>query len=165
MNDKQPQGSARQSDRQVAVFHLRDQIPLSGAGSVVEAGQVRRQWCAYQCFELSDQARRPCGNPDRSSRFASLIMLLPGERRGPHEEAKLLYEDQSPPPPERSERTPPSSRRRPRGGQRTPCQRRSAGRWTGSCRTGGMMTEQAFGLSPVRIVIHVRNVAGISPVP
>lgn len=35
-----------------------------------------------------------------------LKVLAPGNRRGPYEEAKLLYEDQSPPPPPRDAFTP-----------------------------------------------------------
>lgn len=35
-----------------------------------------------------------------------LIVVAPGERRGPYEEAKLLYEDRSPPPPPRDVMTP-----------------------------------------------------------
>jgi ribosome-associated heat shock protein Hsp15 len=35
-----------------------------------------------------------------------LVVRLPGERRGPYEEAKLLYEDQSPPPDEAKRLTP-----------------------------------------------------------
>jgi ribosome-associated heat shock protein Hsp15 len=32
-------------------------------------------------------------------------VLLPGERRGPYEEARLLYSDMTPPPPPREERS------------------------------------------------------------
>ena len=59
-------------------------------------------------------------------------VLLPGERRGPYEEARLLYHDMTPPPPPREERNLFAQATRERGaGRPTKRERRETDRLQG----------------------------------
>lgn len=60
-----------------------------------------------------------------------LKILAGGSRRGPYEEARLLYEDLSPEPPPRVTGPDLSPRRAPGAGRPTKRERRSLGAWLG----------------------------------
>lgn len=55
-----------------------------------------------------------------------------GNRRGPYEEARLLYEDLSPPPPPKSEQAAANALREAGSGRPTKKDRRELDRWTGA---------------------------------
>lgn len=65
---------------------------------------------------------------ERSSRI--LVVLASGERRGPYEEAKLLYDDQTPPPAPNDHMTPfEQAMREPGSGRPTKKERRALDRF------------------------------------
>ena len=89
--------------------------------------------CAHQWRALS--ASRPLVKPgDRieltlERRDVVLVVRLPGERRGPYEEARLLYDDLTPPPDEAKRLTPyEQAIRAPGSGRPTKKERRAIDR-------------------------------------
>ena len=101
-NEEQPDGQARQRiDKWLFFARLRKSRSL--AAKSVESGDVR----------VNDVNIR---QPSHAVRPGDVIVLsldrhdmvvkvlLTGERRGPYEEARLLYSDMTPPPPPREER-------------------------------------------------------------
>lgn len=101
-NEEQPDGQARQRiDKWLFFARLRKSRSL--AAKSVESGNVRVNGVNIR---QPSHAVRP-GDVivlalDRHDMVVKV--LLTGERRGPYEEARLLYSDMTPPPPPREER-------------------------------------------------------------
>jgi ribosome-associated heat shock protein Hsp15 len=95
MDDKQSQtGSRQRIDKWLFFARVAKSRSLAqdrvAAGHVSVNGQRIRQ----PSHQLKVGDRLEIAMPDRD---LVLIVKLPGERRGPYEEAKLLYEDLTPP--------------------------------------------------------------------
>ena len=83
------------------LFFARVVKSRSLAAKLVQSGRVRVN------REKAEQASHPVKTGDvltmmLDRRVLVYRVLAPGSRRGPAEEARLLYEDVSPPPPDRS---------------------------------------------------------------
>jgi ribosome-associated heat shock protein Hsp15 len=101
-SDEQPTGQARQRiDKWLFFARLRKSRSL--AAKSVEAGDVRVNGASVR---QPSHMVRPGDvlvlSLDRHD--ITVRVLLPGERRGPYEEARLLYDDMTPPPPPPEER-------------------------------------------------------------
>lgn len=95
MDDKQPQSGSRQRiDKWL--FFARVAKSRSLAQDRVTAGHVKvnGQTVRQASHQVKPGDRLEVAMPERD---LVLIVKLPGERRGPYEEAKLLYEDLTPP--------------------------------------------------------------------
>jgi ribosome-associated heat shock protein Hsp15 len=104
MNDKQPPGSVRQRiDKWL--FFTRAIKSRSLAQTFVESGKIRVNG---ERIRASSHQIKPGDRVEiqTDQQLRIFVMLLPGDRRGPFEEARKLYDDQSPPPPDRSEWSP-----------------------------------------------------------
>jgi ribosome-associated heat shock protein Hsp15 len=102
-DEEQPTGQARQRiDKWLFFARLRKSRSL--AAKSVEAGDVRINGVNVR---QPSHAVRPGDilvlSLDRHD--MTVKVLQPGERRGPYEEARLLYHDMTPPPPPREERS------------------------------------------------------------
>ena len=102
-DEEQPAGQARQRiDKWLFFARLRKSRSL--AAKSVEAGDIRDNGVSIR---QPSHMLRP-GNVVVLSldRHDMVVKVLhPGERRGPYEEARLLYHDMTPPPPPREERS------------------------------------------------------------
>ena len=101
-NEEQPTGQARQRiDKWLFFARLRKSRSL--AAKSVESGDVSINGVNIR---QPSHAVRPGDvvvlSLDRHDMVVKV--LQPGERRGPYEEARLLYSDMTPPPPPREER-------------------------------------------------------------
>ena len=101
-NEEQPTGQARQRiDKWLFFARLRKSRSL--AAKSVESGDVSING---ETIRQPSHAVRPGDvvvlSLDRHDMVVKV--LQPGERRGPYEEARLLYSDMTPPPPPREER-------------------------------------------------------------
>ena len=101
-NEEQPTGQARQRiDKWLFFARLRKSRSL--AAKSVESGDVSINGVNIR---QPSHAVRPGDviviSLDRHDMVVKV--LQPGERRGPYEEARLLYSDMTPPPPSREER-------------------------------------------------------------
>jgi ribosome-associated heat shock protein Hsp15 len=101
-NEEQPAGQARQRiDKWLFFARLRKSRSL--AAKSVESGDVSINGVNIR---QPSHAVRPGDvvvlSLDRHD--MTVKVLQPGERRGPYEEARLLYSDMTPPPPPREER-------------------------------------------------------------
>ena len=101
-NEEQPAGQARQRiDKWLFFARLRKSRSL--AAKSVESGDVSING---ETIRQPSHAVRPGDvvvlSLDRHDMVVKV--LQPGERRGPYEEARLLYSDMTPPPPPREER-------------------------------------------------------------
>jgi ribosome-associated heat shock protein Hsp15 len=129
-DEEQPAGQARQRiDKWLFFARLRKSRSL--AAKSVEAGDVRVNGA-------------PVRQPSHALRIGDVVtvsldrhdmvvkVLQPGERRGPYEEARLLYHDMTPPPPPREERALFEQATRERGtGRPTKRERRETDRLQG----------------------------------
>jgi ribosome-associated heat shock protein Hsp15 len=129
-DEEQPAGQARQRiDKWLFFARLRKSRSL--AAKSVEAGDVRINGV-------------PIRQPSHGVRPGDVVVLSldrhdmtvkvlqPGERRGPYEEARLLYSDMTPPPPPREERSLFEQATRERGtGRPTKRERRETDRMHG----------------------------------
>ena len=102
-DEEQPAGQARQRiDKWLFFARLRKSRSL--AAKSVESGDVSINGVNIR---QPSHAVRPGDvvvlSLDRHDMVVKV--LQPGERRGPYEEARLLYSDMTPPPPPREERT------------------------------------------------------------
>ena len=102
MDEKQPQSGSRQRiDKWLFFARLRKSRSL--AAKSVESGDVSINGVNIR---QPSHAVRPGDvvvlSLDRHDMVVKV--LQPGERRGPYEEARLLYSDMTPPPPPREER-------------------------------------------------------------
>ena len=102
LDEEQPAGQARQRiDKWLFFARLRKSRSL--AAKSVEAGDVSINGATVR---QPSHAVRPGDvivlSLDRQD--MTVKVLQPGERRGPYEEARLLYSDMTPPPPPREER-------------------------------------------------------------
>ena len=129
-HEEQPAGQARQRiDKWLFFARLRKSRSL--AAKSVEAGDVSING---QKIRQPSHMVRPGDvivlSLDRHDMVVKV--LLPGERRGPYEEARLLYSDMTPPPPPREERNLFSQATRERGaGRPTKRERRETDRLQG----------------------------------
>ncbi|UDF31587.1 UNVERIFIED_ORG: RNA-binding S4 domain-containing protein [Roseateles sp. XES5] len=129
-DEEQPAGQARQRiDKWLFFARLRKSRSL--AAKSVEAGDVSINGASVR---QSSHMVRPGDvivlSLDRHDMVVKV--LQPGERRGPYEEARLLYSDMTPPPPPREERTLFAQATRERGtGRPTKRERRETDRLTG----------------------------------
>lgn len=101
-NEEQPAGQARQRiDKWLFFARLRKSRSL--AAKSVEAGDVSVNGVSVR---QPSHAVRPGDVIVLSlDRHDTVVKVLqPGVRRGPYEEARLLYSDMTPPPPSREER-------------------------------------------------------------
>ena len=101
-DEEQPAGQARQRiDKWLFFARLRKSRSL--AAKSVESGDVNINGATVR---QPSHAVRPGDvivlSLDRQD--MTVKVLQPGERRGPYEEARLLYSDMTPPPPPREER-------------------------------------------------------------
>ncbi|MBB3946414.1 ribosome-associated heat shock protein Hsp15 [Rhizobium skierniewicense] len=125
---QQPQDAGRQRlDKWL--FFARIIKSRSLAQSYIQSGNVRvndkpvRQ--SSHLLKLGDRLELSL---ERSSRI--LVVLASGERRGPYEEAKLLYDDQTPPPAPNDHMTPfEQAMREPGSGRPTKKERRALDRF------------------------------------
>ncbi|MFP1630865.1 RNA-binding S4 domain-containing protein [Zhengella sp. ZM62] len=87
------------------LFFARIVKSRSLAAKLVQSGRVRVN---RDKTESAAKAVRPGDvlTVTLEGRVLVLKIVAPGARRGPYEEARLLYEDLSPPPPSRDERLP-----------------------------------------------------------
>ena len=102
-NEEQPTGQARQRiDKWLFFARLRKSRSL--AARSVEAGDVSVNGASVR--QPSHMVRPGDVIALSLDRHDMVVkVLLPGERRGPYEEARLLYSDMTPPPPPREERS------------------------------------------------------------
>lgn len=126
-DEELPDRQARQRiDKWLFFARLRKSRSL--AAKTVEAGDVRINGTVIR---QASQAVRPGDvvivSLDRQDTVVRV--LKPGERRGPYDEARLLYEDMTPPPPPRGERNSFAQATRDRGtGRPTKRERRQTDR-------------------------------------
>ena len=128
--EEQSGGQARQRiDKWLFFARLRKSRSL--AAKSVEAGDVRVNGAPVrQPAHLVRPGDTIVLSLDRHDMVVKV--LLPGERRGPYEEARLLYDDLTPPPPPRDERTLFAQATRERGaGRPTKRERRETDRLLG----------------------------------
>ena len=129
-DEEQPAGQARQRiDKWLFFARLRKSRSL--AARSVEAGDVSINSVTVR---QPSHAVRPGDVVALSLDRHDMIVKVrqPGERRGPYEEARLLYSDMTPPPPPREERSLFAQATRERGtGRPTKRQRRETDRLTG----------------------------------
>lgn len=125
---QQPQDAGRQRlDKWL--FFARMVKSRSLAQSYIQSGNVRINGNAVRqsshLVKLGDKLELSF---ERSSRI--LVVLASGERRGPYEEAKLLYDDQTPPPAPNDHMTPfEQAMREPGSGRPTKKERRALDRF------------------------------------
>ncbi|KXG85726.1 RNA-binding S4 domain-containing protein [Agrobacterium bohemicum] len=125
---QQPQDAGRQRlDKWL--FFARMVKSRSLAQSYIQSGNVRINGNAVRqsshLVKLGDKLELSF---ERSSRI--LVVLASGERRGPYEEAKLLYDDQTPPPAPSDHMTPfEQAMREPGSGRPTKKERRALDRF------------------------------------
>lgn len=129
-DEEQPAGQARQRiDKWLFFARLRKSRSL--AAKSVEAGDVRINGANVR---QPSHGVRPGDVITLSLDRHDMVVkvLQPGERRGPYEEARLLYSDMTPPPPPREERTLFEQATRERGtGRPTKRERRETDRLRG----------------------------------
>ena len=128
--EEQSGGQARQRiDKWLFFARLRKSRSL--AAKSVEAGDVRVNGAPVrQPAHLVRPGDTIVLSLDRHDMVVKV--LLPGERRDPYEEARLLYDDLTPPPPPRDERTLFAQATRERGaGRPTKRERRETDRLLG----------------------------------
>ena len=101
-DEEQPAGQARQRiDKWLFFARLRKSRSL--AAKSVEAGDIRVNGVSVR--QPSHMLRPGDVVVLSLDRHDMVVKVLhPGERRGPYEEARLLYSDMTPPPPPREER-------------------------------------------------------------
>lgn len=129
-DEGQPAGQARQRiDKWLFFARLRKSRSL--AAKSVEAGDVSINGASVR--QPSHMVRPGDVIVLSLDRHDMVVKVLqPGERRGPYEEARLLYSDMTPPPPPREERTLFAQATRERGtGRPTKRERRETDRLTG----------------------------------
>lgn len=125
---QQPQDAGRQRlDKWL--FFARMVKSRSLAQGYIQSGNVRINGNAVRqsshLVKLGDKLELSF---ERSSRI--LVVLASGERRGPYEEAKLLYDDQTPPPAPNDHMTPfEQAMREPGSGRPTKKERRALDRF------------------------------------
>ncbi|OJT99991.1 MAG: RNA-binding protein [Rhizobium sp. 63-7] len=128
VDEKQPgSGSRQRIDKWL--FFARMAKSRSLAQTQVQSGQVRVN--GEKVTQASQQVK-PGDLVELSLERRDVVLLvkLPGERRGPYEEARLLYEDRSPPPDETKRLTPfEQAVRAPGTGRPTKKERRSIDRF------------------------------------
>ncbi len=102
-DEEQPAGQARQRiDKWLFFARLRKSRSL--AAKSVEAGDIRVNGVSVR--QPSHMLRPGDVVVLSLDRHDMVVKVLhPGERRGPYEEARLLYHDMTPPPPPREERS------------------------------------------------------------
>jgi ribosome-associated heat shock protein Hsp15 len=102
-DDEQPKGQARQRiDKWLFFARLRKSRSL--AAKSVESGDVGVN--DVKIRQPSHLVRAGDVIVVSGERHDTVVKVLhPGERRGPYEEARLLYQDITPPPPPREERS------------------------------------------------------------
>jgi ribosome-associated heat shock protein Hsp15 len=129
MGEKQQQQDAGRQRLDKWLFFARIIKSRSLAQSYIRSGNVRvndnpvRQ--SSHLLKLGDRLELSL---ERSSRI--LIVLASGERRGPYEEAKLLYDDQTPTPAPNDHITPfEQAMREPGSGRPTKKERRALDRF------------------------------------
>ena len=129
-DEGQPAGQARQRiDKWLFFARLRKSRSL--AAKSVEAGDVSVNGVVVR--QPSHMLRPGDVVVLSLDRHDMVVKVLqPGERRGPYEEARLLYSDMTPPPPPREERNLFAQATRERGaGRPTKRERRETDRFTG----------------------------------
>lgn len=129
-DEERPAGQARQRiDKWLFFARLRKSRSL--AAKSVESGDVGVNGATVR---QPAHAVRPGDVVTLSLDRRDMVVkvLLPGERRGPYEEARLLYSDMTPPPPPREERNLFAQATRERGaGRPTKRERRETDRLQG----------------------------------
>ena len=128
--EEQPAGQARQRiDKWLFFARLRKSRSL--AAKSVEAGDVSVNGASIR--QPSHMVRAGDVIVLSLDRHDLVVkVLLPGDRRGPYEEARLLYSDMTPPPPPRGERNLFAQATRERGaGRPTKRERRETDRLHG----------------------------------
>ena len=129
-DEGQPAGQARQRiDKWLFFARLRKSRSL--AAKSVEAGDVSVNGVVVR--QPSHMLRPGDVVVLSLDRHDMVVKVLqPGDRRGPYEEARLLYSDMTPPPPPREERNLFAQATRERGaGRPTKRERRETDRFTG----------------------------------